>query len=317
MGNASSTTKVGANFGNGAATFSCLPTKDDKTVCSGPLKDAAQVYASCTGTGRENEYACQYGGEMQDCLLVEGINGQLNAKCKRRRGGVLSYVTSPAGTPASGIVTQIIGPSIVVSWTGGVPSTGYSLVGYIVNRADGTGSPAPLFKTPKTNLSYTDSSKLKSGTSYTYTVDTVYAVAPVPTTPTPNITVPYGATGTSVTFIPGPLLKVVAGKEENDLAWTAVSGATAYNIYRNNSSTALNTTHLDPTVTTYTDTGLTPGNAYSYQVAATIPDQVVLSNSASGTPTKSSTWIWIVIGIIIVLLLVLLAVGLFIGLRKP
>ncbi len=252
---------------------------------------------------------------MQDCLLVEGVNGQMNAKCRRRRGGVTSYATSsPAGTPASNAVTQIVGPAIIVSWTAGVPATGYSLVGYIVNRADGTSTPAPLFKTPKTSLSYTDTSKLKTGTSYTYTVDTVYAVTP-PTPPT-NVTVPYGVAGTPITYIPGPVLTITPGKEQNDLAWTAVPGATDYNIYRNNTNTTLNATALDPTTLTYTDTGLTPGILYSYQVSATIPDQMVMSNSVSGTPTKSSTWIWIVLGILGFLLLALLIGGLIIGMRK-
>ena len=46
------------------------------------------------------------------------------------------------------------------------------------------------------------------------------------------------------------------------LSWSAVSGATSYNVYRNGTKVGTSSG------TSYTDTGLTASTAYSYQVSA-------------------------------------------------
>jgi len=84
-------------------------------------------------------------------------------------------------------------------------------------------------------------------------------------------------------------LKAAAGTGSVSLTWTAVSGATSYNVYRGTTSRGESTTPVAKGVTSasYTDTGLTNGAKYFYKVAAvngggTSP----LSNEASATPRR-------------------------------
>lgn len=85
---------------------------------------------------------------------------------------------------------------------------------------------------------------------------------PTPT-PTPQPELPATPTGLSGT---------VADRQVS-LTWTAVSGATGYKIYRG--ATMIGS----PANSSYSDSGLTNGTAYSYQVSAT---------NAAGESTKSS-----------------------------
>jgi len=71
------------------------------------------------------------------------------------------------------------------------------------------------------------------------------------------------------------------------LSWNAASGATGYNVYRNNNK--VNATPL--TAMSYTDSGLTAATSYSYQVSATGNGGVesARSSAVTGTTTSSCT----------------------------
>ncbi|MFF3517282.1 PHB depolymerase family esterase [Streptomyces sp. NPDC002573] len=69
------------------------------------------------------------------------------------------------------------------------------------------------------------------------------------------------------------------------LSWNAVSGAAGYDIYRN--GTLVNTSAV--TATTYTDTGLTAGTAYSYTVAAVDSSDNIGTQSAAVSATTTGT----------------------------
>jgi hypothetical protein len=77
-------------------------------------------------------------------------------------------------------------------------------------------------------------------------------------------TVPAAPTGLSGT----------ASSSSVSLTWSAASGATSYNVYRNGTKVG------SPTGTSYTDSGLSANTSYSYQVSA--------SNSAGEGPKSSS-----------------------------
>ena len=75
-------------------------------------------------------------------------------------------------------------------------------------------------------------------------------------------------------------LSATGGNSQVALTWTAVSGATSYNIYRSTTSGGEGTTAVATSSTaSYTNTGLTNGTTYYYKVAAV---------NASGTSGQSS-----------------------------
>ncbi|WP_425559408.1 extracellular catalytic domain type 1 short-chain-length polyhydroxyalkanoate depolymerase [Catenulispora yoronensis] len=87
--------------------------------------------------------------------------------------------------------------------------------------------------------------------------------------------------------LPAPTGLKVTGTTDTSasLSWTAVPNAASYNVYRAGAKT--NTTPL--TSTTFTDTGLTPGTAYAYTVAAVDPTGATGTRSAPVTATTTGT----------------------------
>lgn len=92
-----------------------------------------------------------------------------------------------------------------------------------------------------------------------------------PTTVTVGLPVPTAPTGLAAT----------AGNAQVSLSWTAVSGATYYNLYRGASAGGEGTTPLKTglTGTSYTDLGLTNGTTYFYKLSAA---------NANGTSSQSA-----------------------------
>ena len=70
------------------------------------------------------------------------------------------------------------------------------------------------------------------------------------------------------------------------LSWTAVSGASGYNVYRNGSKV----TATPATSIAYTDTGLAASTTYSYQVSSIDASSLESSLSASVSGTTKSAW---------------------------
>jgi hypothetical protein len=91
--------------------------------------------------------------------------------------------------------------------------------------------------------------------------------------PPPPNGAPYAVTGVTAT----------GGTNQVTVSWTAVSGATSYQLYRtaNSGSEAATPTVTGITGTTYTDTGLNPGTTYYYRVVA------VNGSGASGFSTEA------------------------------
>ena len=78
-----------------------------------------------------------------------------------------------------------------------------------------------------------------------------------------------GTNGGTIAAAPSNL--TVTSTAPITLSWTGSTGATSYNIYRGTASGVLSTKTLlasNVTVTTYTDTSVTAGTIYYYQVTA-------------------------------------------------
>ena len=96
----------------------------------------------------------------------------------------------------------------------------------------------------------------------------------------PTVTVPAAPTNLAAT----------AGNAQIALSWTASTGAASYNLYRGTAAGAETLLKSGLTATSYTDTGLTNGTTYFYQVAAVNSAGTSgKSNEASATPKAPAT----------------------------
>jgi fibronectin type 3 domain-containing protein len=142
---------------------------------------------------------------------------------------------------------------INLTWTGSSTATGY-----YVKRSTTTGTEAQIATVSTT--SYSDNN-VTNGTKYFYVVSAYNSygqsansaeVNATPVAPPP----PSAPTGLAAT----------AGNAQVALTWNASSGATSYNVKRSMTTGGPYTTVSSPTVTNFTDTGLSNGTTYYYVV---------------------------------------------------
>ncbi len=99
------------------------------------------------------------------------------------------------------------------------------------------------------------------------------------------------AQGEGIVMLPAPNnLTATAGYEQAALSWTAVSGATSYDIYQGTTSGGEGTTPVATGITanSFNVTGLTNGTPYYFTVAAVDSSGVgSVSNEATATPSAS------------------------------
>ena len=190
--------------------------------------------------------------------------------------GILNAQTTPAGltaTPGSAQVTLI--------WAAFSGATSYNVYRGTAAGAEGT-TPIMTGVTGKTFLDNT----VTNGTTYYYEITAVTSS---------------GETGKSneASATPAPLpapaapanLTANAGDRFNSLTWSAVSAATSYNVYRSTASESEGNTPIQTGVTgtTFTDTGLTNGTTYYYQVTAVNTNgESAKSSEASATPAAAT-----------------------------
>ena len=144
----------------------------------------------------------------------------------------------------------------VLTWTAATDNIG--VAAYDVYRSGsylGTVAPAVTSFTDKTAT---------AGTGYTYQV-TARDLAG--NTASASVPVNGGATDTTPPTAPGSLIATATGPATIALSWQAATdnvGVTGYTIDRDGAAVAT----VSGTSTSYTDTGLVPGTAYSYTVTA-------------------------------------------------
>ena len=173
-----------------------------------------------------------------------------------------------AGAPTG--LSGVAGDKIAtLTWTAVPSATSYKLYRDGILVASPTGN------------TYNDSN-LTNGVTYSYTVSAVVASVEspksAPVTVTPFVLTPAAPAGLTAT----------GGNKQVSLSWTASANATGYQVYRGATLVA-----TQPG-TTFLDTGLTNGTAYSYTVVATngsasSPASTAVSATpmapAPGTPT--------------------------------
>lgn len=171
--------------------------------------------------------------------------------------------TKQPDTPTGLTVTSTA--PITLGWTA---ASGAS--SYIVYRGAATGiSAKKVLATGVSNTSYADSSAV-AGTTYYYQVTAFNADGQ--STPSSDIS----AVGS---------FSLIA--LQNILGWATVTNAVSYTVYRSTASDLSGKTQLANAITTatYTDTAVTAGTTYYYQIAAVDSSsaEFVLSNIVSVT----------------------------------
>jgi hypothetical protein len=167
-------------------------------------------------------------------------------------GGGTNAPSTPTGLSATAANAQVS-----LAWNASSGATSY-----YVKRSTTSGGPYTQIATPST-ASYTDTG-LTNGTKYFYVVSAYNSAgqstnsAEVSATPTAPASPPPAPTGLTAT----------PGNTQVALSWTASAGATSYNVKRSTTSGGPYTKVGSPTVTNFTDTGLTNGTPYFYVVSA-------------------------------------------------
>jgi fibronectin type 3 domain-containing protein len=171
---------------------------------------------------------------------------------------VLKAAATAPATP-TGLTTTPGNNLVTLSWNAAAGATSYNI--YRSMSPGGEGSTP--YKTGVTATSFTDIG-LTNGTTYYYQVSAVNSIGQsgksAEVSATPQLVAPPTPTGVAAT----------SGNGQVTLTWNASSGATSYNIYRSTTSGGEGTTPFKTGVTTtsFTDTGLSNGTNYYYQVTA-------------------------------------------------
>ena len=180
----------------------------------------------------------------------------------------VSKVKTSANSVYSAAVSAISHCAKPVVSSGYVASTGkptikWSAVSgaskYEVYRAATKGGTYKLLGTT-TKLNYTDST---ASTGYTY----YYKVKAVSKVKTSANSV-YSAAVSAISHCAKPVVKITTSSGDPKLTWTAVTGASKYEVYRATSSGGTYTKVATTTAKTYTDKTAAAGKTYYYKVKA-------------------------------------------------
>jgi fibronectin type 3 domain-containing protein len=170
---------------------------------------------------------------------------------------------APTGLTATAGNTQA-----ALSWTASPGAVSYNVYRGLTSGGEGTMPVA----TGITATSFTDTG-LTNGTTFYYQVTAVDSASASPPDPAGE-----SAPSTEVSALPQQqpppappaTITPTAGNGQVSLSWTASAGATSYNVYRGTSPGGELAAPLASGVTarSFTDTGLTNGTTYYYQVSA-------------------------------------------------
>jgi hypothetical protein len=203
-----------------------------------------------------------------------------------------AVVSIPVAPPkaTNQAVTNVTTNEIDLIWQ---DNAGHAADSYQIYRAVNGGSFSllvtlpPTSRTPPSNYTYNDTG-LMPGTFYEYHILAV------------NISGNNDFAGTNATTLTvAPTASAAAGNGSVTVSWGSVPGAVGYNLYRSTTSgSGFAKVNASPiTGTSFTDTGLTNGTQYFYQVtavnanAAPLSSESARSTQVSATPTAGTGFV--------------------------
>ncbi len=184
----------------------------------------------------------------------------------------------PPAAPSNLQAVKITTSEVDLTWTNNATNA----TGIEVFRQKGANTFMVIANLPPTATSLDDTGlviALTPGTQYSYDVEATNLAGP---------SGPASVTVTTLTVAPTNLT-ATAGNGQVNLTWTAPAGAVTYNIYRSTTSGGEGATPIQTGVTgtSFTDTGLTNGATYYYEVSAVDPGgESARSAEASATPQQ-------------------------------
>ncbi len=249
-------TGLSAGAGNGSVTLSWTSSagatsysvyRATTSGAEGSTAVGMAAGAAYTDTGLTNNVQYYY------TVAAENSNG---TSAQSNEASATPEASAPPSAPTNLVATSG-DTQVMLSWTQSAGATSYDIY-----RATTSGAEGSKASGTATGTSYTDTG-LANGDQYFYTVAAVNAdgtsAQSTEVAATPAATGPPAPTG----------LIAIAGNMQVSLSWTASAGATSYNVYRGTSSGGESSTAVGMTTgTAYTDSGLSNGVTYYYEVAA-------------------------------------------------
>ncbi len=204
--------------------------------------------------------------------MVTAVNGS-------GESGQSSEVSATTMASSPGNLNAVAGDSqVVLTWNCSPTATGYRLY------RDTLGGPGGATNFLVTGTNFTDTG-LVNGTSYFYQIGTVNSSGEnFNTGPTVFATPAAGNSAEAPAGAPSNLT-ATAGNGVVTVSWLPVSNASSYNVFRGTGSNMETLLQTGVVSVTFSDTGLTNGVAYYYEVAAVNAGQSSpLSTETSATP---------------------------------
>ncbi|MGO8669919.1 MAG: fibronectin type III domain-containing protein, partial [Capsulimonadaceae bacterium] len=280
-------TAMAAQAGNGQAILTWTPVPNATgylIVASWPSNEQPLPYVATVGAVSSYTVSGAANGvEYAYRVMAIGPDGLGYWDASWNQGG---NVVTPGDTPIaapSGFHGTASGESVTLGWTAPANQSG----AYYIYRGTSSGHEVMLASTSGT--SYTDTA-VSGNTTYYYEVAGYNGANTLP----PNgsgegsYSTEISATVSTGSGPAAPTgLTATAGNAQVSLTWASSTGATSYNVYRGTAAGSESTTPITSSVTAtaYTDSSVTNGTEYFYEVAAVNAGGTsALSNEASATP---------------------------------
>jgi fibronectin type 3 domain-containing protein len=205
---------------------------------------------------------------------LSGCTGGYSSGNGKGNGGGAGVPTAPAG-----LQTSAGNAHVSLTW-----SVSANATGYYVKRSTTSGGPyTQIAGTGST--SFTDTG-VANGTKYFYVVSAYNSAgesassAEASATPSASVTIPSVPSG----------LQATPGNAQITLTWNTSNGAISYNLKRATTAGGPYMTIGSPTISSFTNTGLTNGNSYFYVVSAlNAAGESANSGEVTATPMASVT----------------------------
>ena len=259
---------------------------NSKVALAWGVGNGATGYSVFRGTVSGNEsttaIASPTGTSYTDASVTNGTVYYYTVKATNGAGSSVSsneVSAAPIAPPATptGLSAAAGNAQVALTWAASASATSYNL-----KCSTASGGPFTTVASP-TATSATDTG-LTNGTTYYYVVTAINGSGESPASS------PVSATPTST--LAAPLLSAqAASSTQVNLTWGSVTGATSYNLYRSTTAGGEGSTAYKVGVAPpgpgapYSDTGLTSGTTYYYQLTAVGPGgEGSRSGEASATP---------------------------------